>query len=758
MRRTLIVVASITLLGTTAAQVIAPVPIAGTAVPCSQGLFVSGGVDAPARIAVCSEAERLVPQLLSAMQRMEQRLGKQDQQLVELQRLMRTANAISLRAGNKQLEMARALATRVQEALAESPAALFRTIRRLGDDMEQVAETAEKIEKDEGKRDALGAVKPAIQEAVAALDLDRASRLLASVEAIQAELSGVRKDVTALREIGDESRNVALFAEAQRTRTRGEIGQTRVLGQFVAQGRTFELHDLAGMAFIGLQAAGWRAREANLALTVLEGASMPNAELQGVNLLASNLDRAVLDGANLSGARAALVRARGARLSKADLTRSNWVGADLRDADLSGARLAGTSFQHADLRGADLRGADLRGAYLGNADLRGARLEGAAFGNTDVWFTLLPRTALTPAQYAGLCATAAKQERSQGWRVIERIPSARYEGGYEHRQIFEATLFLGVGGHRPYPACKVRDKSELPDWNSPIWTFKDESLVSESLTLRVEHALVDTGQRREELRSRLSVVREAAEGRPRALNAMPQFAEVRSRLYRAMDERLATLTRQMPLPRAVSMDRETTHLLMLRLRPEVLQQINFSWSDASQSGLWGWTEKDASPDRSRTWPRLYPAELLRDDLGSETTRAFETWSRARAASMDKVAVTFGFQRQQLRPDAHWAGVLLYEQSTGSADDELAKRLGVPGQRVVVYRGGVPPTFGNRSSVVTAVVAEGDLPALSAWSARTGESSQEQLLAIVRDVRWLAPDPAHGNRSYLVWFVHFPTPL
>ena len=85
--------------------------------------------------------------------------------------------------------------------------------------------------------------------------------------------------------------------------------------------------------------------------TMFRGATMRNADLRG-----SHFSRVDLRGADLRNANVALTTVQGVSYRTA-LVDSDMRGADLRGADMSAARLWGT-----DLRGADIRGTNFRGA------------------------------------------------------------------------------------------------------------------------------------------------------------------------------------------------------------------------------------------------------------------------------------------------------------------------------------------------------------------------------------------------------------
>ncbi|MDP7058130.1 MAG: pentapeptide repeat-containing protein [Nitrospinaceae bacterium] len=78
----------------------------------------------------------------------------------------------------------------------------------------------------------------------------------------------------------------------------------------------------------------------------LQGASLGNTKLMGVDLA-------------------------GADLTEADLSIAYLIRADLREANLTNADLRGAVISEANLRGADLKGADLEDAFLSGTDLTG---------------------------------------------------------------------------------------------------------------------------------------------------------------------------------------------------------------------------------------------------------------------------------------------------------------------------------------------------------------------------------------------------
>jgi uncharacterized protein YjbI with pentapeptide repeats len=597
-----------------------------------------------------------------------------------------------------------------------------------------------------------------IQVSLGALELKRTTALLASVDRLQTTLEGVGSDVEVIKITGDEARNIALLAEAQRARARGDQGQARVLGAFVAQGKSFEGQDLAGMSFSRAKAPGLLARKGQLTLTLWDGADLSKADLQDATLIAAKLEGTQLDGANLVGARALFARAQGASFANADLTRSNWAGANLRGANLSGSRLVGAGLVHADLRDADLRGADLSGAFLSGADLRGARLEGAVLRNTEAGFTLLPRSSLTAVQFAGLCATPTPVDTSWGmvrprnlaWTALERIPNQRFDGGYEHRELVTVRMNLGVGGHRPYPRCQQRTPSTQPATDPPLWDQKnrsDEEQWRSEQRFRVLHDVAEKGGRRDELIAVMKDAEAAAKARAQALGDIPQYADIRNRIYRAMDARLAALTRPVQLPGWLPMDGSTTVLWLLRLNPAVLENLRLDWTLYASSGLNGPLSVDAAK-AGNGWPRLFPEDMLVDDLSESTTRAFAAWTKARAAAVGSTPIAIGVRWDSLKPGLTWSQALDAQSSGGDAS-YLARRLGLdPGQ---VFVGHLGSLMGTDVDVGVGTVIEGDVDALAAWSARNA-TKPDYLLATVQDLSWLPrqqPD-TYGGGPYLVW--------
>ena len=143
---------------------------------------------------------------------------------------------------------------------------------------------------------------------------------------------------------------------------------------------------------LALGAAEWNAfRDQNPDWVMLNGASLPQARLEHVNLQRAFLLSGDLRGANLEGG----------HLESAILRHANLRGSNLR-----GARIDNADLCEADLSGADLRGASLCSCFLMRTDLRGANLSSAtgltysqvmqAVGDCD---TVLPGDLARPAAW-----------------------------------------------------------------------------------------------------------------------------------------------------------------------------------------------------------------------------------------------------------------------------------------------------------------------------------------------------------------------
>jgi hypothetical protein len=105
------------------------------------------------------------------------------------------------------------------------------------------------------------------------------------------------------------------------------------------------------------RAAGTRGSALDLRDAILNGSSLPRANLESVWL-----ENACLDGADLTDAHLVRARLKGASLKDASLMSADLTEADLTSAVLRGANLYRTNFANAIFKSTDLTGCDLTGA------------------------------------------------------------------------------------------------------------------------------------------------------------------------------------------------------------------------------------------------------------------------------------------------------------------------------------------------------------------------------------------------------------
>lgn len=747
MSRLLLIAVSLSL-ASASAQVQSQTPRQGTS--CSRGIVELPGDGRMGKITVCSEVEQLVPQLKVQLEQFTTGKAASDARLQDLERLLRSVNTMASRMDKRQTELAQSLNRLLSQVAQQSDAVAARQIRRFGDDAEELNEKAARTAATRGNEDAAAALKPAIEDAMASLDLVKAGKLLDAVAAVQEKLGDVDRKVDVVVGNTDESRNIAVFAEALRGRARGDLGQVRVLGVFVNQGRTFDGQDFSGVGFPKAQVPGMVAPGADLSLTNLPNADLSEADFSGARMIATVLEGANLQKAKLPRARAALVQAQGADLQGADLSRSNWIGANLRGANLRQVNLKGANLAHADLRGADLSGADLTNTFLRNADLRDAKFDGTRFANTDVASALLQGDRLSASQFAALCATAERENSNEYWRIIERIPSSRFGGGYENQPIFDRSLYTGKGGHRPYPKCQLRPKEFMTDWNEPTYEVRGVESLTSSFDFGVDHPLMQAVGRRAELVDRMRSAFDAAFARRELLPTMQQFGQFRKRLYAALNERQQQLTAQLAAPpRLMNFDADTGTLLALRIRPAVLNDLGTSWKDASRNGFWGY--KGSAPDSDYVWPRLFPEGLIEDDLSDVTTQAWERWTRARSRVLRRNEVAMSISQDVVQDSSTWARILIHRGNQGSRNPALATRLGVSPEQLVTYAG-IGSLDGVARSVSTGIVVNADIKTVrdALKISHPRAEGNLPLHVVVTDVRFVPAE--NGVADHVVWTV------
>lgn len=691
--------------------------------PCHQGVVTGAGAVA-GRIQICTpELQATIDQLLANQ-------SASDDRQRELVRLIENANAAALRLDERTEDMARSLSKRLGAVDYSTPSGL-RDVRRLTDQLEAVVERLAAVEAAPQRDAATQTLGRAVGDAVVALDLDLADQLINGIESIQKQLGEVKQEVRDVGSKVERGNHFEVLTRVSQDKPKGDLGQVAALGALAAS-NSFEGFDFSGMNLKDVKASGLKAAEADFTLARLEAGELREADLHGTRLIAASLEQADLSGARLRSARAALAQARKAVLKNADLSLGSWMGADLREADLRSADLRGASLEHADLRGADLRGADLRDTFLGNADLRDARLEGAVFSNTDVLSALISFAQLDDAQRSGLCATrdAAAGANTGVWIIVEAIPSSRFSGGYEYRRIFEERDLLYSGSTLaavPYAECAQAADEARVNWNTPV----SGGRLSGSFGFEVAHALLERANRREDLLARIGAVQSAAAARHAELLSMPQFEAKRAELIARVEERARRLMED-PRPAAIpSFDADTRLLLALRIRPKLLDELDFDWNHrgVQQAGL---SEHLGIVDMKQPapWPRLFPAGMSRGDTDATTAAIFERWTRARSRALPDLRVLIPWS----------AGMPVYSGRRGTKNDALASALGVDSGSLTAFAEHWS-VFPAGRPVSTALLLGAPAPA----------DVQEGLLtATVEDVRTVRTVEGPYEREYVVW--------
>jgi uncharacterized protein YjbI with pentapeptide repeats/stress response protein SCP2 len=117
---------------------------------------------------------------------------------------------------------------------------------------------------------------------------------------------------------------------------------------------------------------GAQLSEANLSEANLSGANLTKANLMGAKLLQANLSKTNLSEALLIGANLTATNLTEANLMQANLHNANLTVTDLSGANLENAQTYGANFSHANLEKANMKGANMSGANLEKAKLTGA--------------------------------------------------------------------------------------------------------------------------------------------------------------------------------------------------------------------------------------------------------------------------------------------------------------------------------------------------------------------------------------------------
>ncbi len=186
----------------------------------------------------------------------------------------------------------------------------------------------------------------------------------------------------------------------------------------------------------------------------LNGANLPEARLEKVDLTRAHLKRAVLGKARLQGA-----ILDGARLHGTDLIVAHLQEAGLRRAHLQMAMLDGAKLQAANLSGAQLQGADLSLAYLHRAILfdmeaGGAGLQGAILRQTELHEADLRQARLQGVGHEYLPGENFAQRVRRSIGRENDFSLATFAGGLKSDQDLESRL----GGLSDETASTLREE------------------------------------------------------------------------------------------------------------------------------------------------------------------------------------------------------------------------------------------------------------------------------------------------------------
>lgn len=720
---------------------------AHAATPCAQGLVVQP--DGPAgTILLCSEVEKQLPQLRQLLESVAQGQAKTAERQRDVERLLKQVNVVANRVETRQIELAATLERRLAQIMALPEAGAGRQLRRMADDLEEVNEKADLVARQPDVAEAAAALRPAIVNALVGLDLTKAQRLLNGIEGLQHQLAGVEKKIDQVAESTDENRNATIFVEAVRQKAQGDLGQVRALSAMVKLGRTFDKQDFSGVGFPSVEAAGMQAPGADMSMSALPGATLSGADFSGARWIATNLKGATLAKARLTSIRGAFVNLQQASLQGADLSMTALIASDLQGADLRQASLRGANLAHAVLKDADLRNADLTGAYLGNADLRGAKLDGAVFSNTDVAYAVLSTQQLSDRQIQGLCATPLGT-RAERWAFTEVIPSHRTSVGREFERLFEDHLYLGTIGHRPYARCALREEGSIAEWNAPIYRHSpSQEVPSDDFGFHVEHALMEAIGRRAELNATVRQAFKRAKEQPRHVMALPQFAAMHARMLADLSKRQAQLTAQ-PMPNGpLNFDQDTATLFALKLSPSVASDLQLQWDAWSPYGF----SQDLGRVRERPqpWPRLFPQDMMTEDLDEVAHEAWRRWCGVRLRSIQRTEAQVVLAPAVHRSTSGWADIVRLHGQPGASAPELAQKLGQPPDRVVAFAS-ARAIMETQRKYSSAFLMVGDVEAVKKAHGRPQDQSSSEVPAQAH-FKALRRVALEDGKEWLVWTV------
>jgi uncharacterized protein YjbI with pentapeptide repeats len=189
--------------------------------------------------------------------------------------------------------------------------------------------------------------------------------------------------------------------------------------------------NLAGVDFTGANLTGAQLVQANLTGATFDNATLDQANLAGANLTQASFQKAHLVGASLSSPTIQAALVPGADFSDAILTSAQLDQIDFQNAILTNATFANVALQGANFGGAimpkaSFAGAKLQGIVFNNAILEGASFNGATFqtdptnGNRPVDFAC--------AQLGGADMSNAKLSAPQSSEIVVDFENAVMAG------------------------------------------------------------------------------------------------------------------------------------------------------------------------------------------------------------------------------------------------------------------------------------------------------------------------------------------
>ena len=168
-------------------------------------------------------------------------------------------------------------------------------------------------------------------------------------------------------------------------------------------------------------------READLSLSILNGADLKGADLSYANLMGADLRQAELPYTNLVGADLSIADLREAYLGLANLMGATLVEANLSEANLSSSNLSSVDMTMANLTGAYLEKANMSNADLSFSNMSKAVLKEAGLSNASMHEAILSGVVFEAK--TGSLPNVVDMARAKGLQLMtfDTTPHALYE-------------------------------------------------------------------------------------------------------------------------------------------------------------------------------------------------------------------------------------------------------------------------------------------------------------------------------------------